>query len=131
MPSHENPVNWFEIPVTDMDRAICFYSTVLEVEITPAEMGPNKMGWFPMEMGKMGAAGTLILGEGYKPSKEGSLVYLHVDKIDPTLELIGSNGGQTLMPRTDIGQHGFIAHFEDTEGNRVALHESPEGYEGG
>ncbi len=29
------------------------------------------------------------------------------------------------MPRMGIGEHGFIAHFEDTEGNRVALHESP------
>ncbi len=125
MPSHANPVNWFEIPVNDMARAKAFYATVLEVEITDSEMGPNKMGWFPMEMGKAGAAGTLIQGDGYKPSHEGSLVYLHVDKIDPTLEAINNNGGKTLLPRTDIGQHGFIAHFEDVEGNRVALHESP------
>ena len=41
------------------------------------------------------------------------------------LESIGSNGGNTLMPRLAIGEHGFIAHFEDTEGNRVALHEAP------
>ncbi len=125
MPSHANPVNWFEIPVTDMARARKFYATVLAVEITDSEMGPNKMGWFPMEMGAMGSAGTLIQGEGYTPSHDGSLVYLHVDAIDPTLEAIQANGGKTLMPRMDIGQHGFIAHFEDTEGNRVALHESP------
>lgn len=125
MPSHANPVNWFEIPVTDMARAKKFYETVLAIEITDSEMGPNKMGWFPMEMGSAGAPGTLIQGDGYKPSKDGSLVYLHVDSIDPTLELINGNGGKTLMPRQSIGQHGFIAHFKDTEGNRVALHESP------
>lgn len=62
---------------------------------------------------------------GYKSSHEGSLVYLHVDKIDPTLEALSGAGGKTLMPRTSIGEHGFIAHFEDTEGNRVALHEYP------
>ncbi len=88
-------------------------------------MGPNKMGWFPMEMGAAGAAGTLINGDAYKPSHDGSLVYIHVDKIDPTLEDVNSAGRKTLMPRTNIGEHGFIAHFEDTEGNRVALHESP------
>jgi predicted enzyme related to lactoylglutathione lyase len=126
MPSHVNPVNWFEIPVTDLARAKKFYETILGLEIAESEMGPNKMGWFPMEMGVAGSAGTLILGEGYKPSHEGSLVYLHVDKIDPTLESINSAGGKTLMPRLSIGQHGFIAHFEDTEGNRVALHESPQ-----
>jgi len=125
MPSHANPVNWFEIPVTDMSRAKAFYEKVLEVEITDSEMGPNKMGWFPMEMGAAGSAGTLIAGDGYTPSHEGSLVYINVDAIDPTLEAINHAGGKTLMPRIDIGQHGFIAHFEDTEGNRVALHESP------
>ena len=88
-------------------------------------MGPNKMGWFPMEMGAPGAAGTLIQGEAYQPSQQGSLVYLHVDQIDPTLAAIEAAGGRTLVPRTGIGEHGFIAHFEDTEGNRVALHESP------
>ena len=125
MPSHANPVNWFEIPVTDMARAKKFYETVLAVEITDSEMGPNKMGWFPMEMGAAGAAGTLIQGDAYTPSHDGSLVYIHVDAIDPTLDAINSNGGKTLVPRMGIGQHGFIAHFEDTEGNRVALHEAP------
>lgn len=124
MPSHANPVNWFEIPVTDMTRAKEFYQAVFGIEIVETEMGPNKMGWFPMEMGAPGAAGTLIQGEAYKPSQEGSLVYLHVDAIDPTLKIIDSNGGKTLVPRTSIGEHGFIAHFVDTEGNRVAVHET-------
>jgi predicted enzyme related to lactoylglutathione lyase len=124
MPLHANPVNWFEIPVTDLARATKFYETALTIEITETEMGPNKMGWFPMEMGAPGATGSLILGEGHIPSHEGSLVYLSVDSIDSTLELIGENGGKTLVPRTSIGEHGFFAHFEDTEGNRVALHET-------
>ena len=127
MPSHANPVNWFEIPVTDIARAKSFYENVLGVELTDSEMGPNRMAWFPMEMGAPGAAGTLIQGEGYTPSTQGSLVYLHVDKIETTLDAINDNGGKTLMPRVDIGQHGLIAHFEDSENNRVALHESPAG----
>lgn len=127
MPSHANPVNWFEIPVNDLARAKTFYEAALKVEITESEMGPNKMGWFPMEMDAPGAAGTLIKGDGHVPSHEGSLVYLHVDQIDPTLSAIEAAGGQTLVPRTSIGEHGFFAHFEDSEGNRVALHEYPEG----
>ncbi len=125
MPSHANPVNWFEIPVTDMTRARSFYEKAFGIDIQETEMGPLKMGWFPMEMGKQGAAGTLVLGDGYKPSHDGSLVYLHVDSIEPTLEAIDGAGGKTLVPKQSIGEHGFIAHFEDTEGNRVAVHESP------
>lgn len=125
MASHANPVNWFEIPVNDLSRAKRFYETVLGVEIVETEMGQNKMGWFPMEMGAMGSAGSLVQGDGYAPSHDGSLVYLHVDQIDPTLEQVAASGGKTLLPRTSIGEHGFIAHIEDSEGNRVALHESP------
>ena len=125
MPSHANPVNWFEIPVNDMAKAKAFYQSVLGVDIVEKEMGPKLMGWFPMEMGAAGAAGTLIKDDGYTPSHDGSLVYIHVDKIDPTLEAINGAGGKTLVPRMSIGEHGFIAHFEDTEGNRVAPYESP------
>ena len=125
MPSHANPVNWFEIPVNDMAKAKSFYETVFGLDIMETEMGPNQMGWFPMEMGAAGSAGTLMKGDGYTPSHDGSLVYLTVETIDSTFETINSNGGKTLMPRMTIGEHGFIAHFEDSEGNRVALHEAP------
>jgi len=60
MSSHANPVVWFEIPVNDLARAKAFYESVLGVEITEMEMGPKKMGWFPMEMGGAGSAGTLV-----------------------------------------------------------------------
>ena len=125
MPSQVNLVNWFEIPVNDMAQAKSFYGSVFGVEITKSEMGPKLMGFFPMEVGGAGSAGTLVKADGYTPSHDGSLVYIHVDQIDSTLKAIQSAGGKTLMPRMKIGEHGFIAHFEDTEGNRVALHESP------
>jgi predicted enzyme related to lactoylglutathione lyase len=125
MPINPNPVNWFEIPVSDMARAKAFYEAVFKAELAETEMGPNKLAWFPMEMGRTGAAGTLIQGEGYIPSQQGSLVYINVPKIDAALASIDEAGGNTLMPRISIGDHGFIAHFLDTEGNRVALHENP------
>ena len=48
-----NPVNWFEILVTDINKAKKFCETVLGIELTPAEMEPMKMTGFPMfEEGK-------------------------------------------------------------------------------
>ena len=125
MPSHANPVNWFEIPVDDLKRARTFYEAVLGIELIEQTTGPNAMAWFPMAQGATGAAGALIQGSGYVPSHDGSLVYIHVDEIDGTLARIDAAGGKRLLPRTSIGEHGFIAHFEDSEGNRVALHEAP------
>ena len=117
-----NPINWFEIPVTDMERAKAFYQNSLKKELTINEMGPLLMAWFPMEQEGFGATGTLIKAEGYTPSHEGTVVYFSVEDIEGTLELINANGGKTLQPKTSIGEYGFVAQFEDTEGNRVALH---------
>ena len=42
-----NPVNWFEIPVTDMTRAKSFYETVFGLRISLNQMGPLEMGFIP------------------------------------------------------------------------------------
>lgn len=117
-----NPVNWFEIPAADLQRARSFYEAVLQVELDLNEMGPLKMAWFPMVQGGDGATGTLVENENYTPSYEGSLVYFSVADIEDTLDRIQAHGGKVLNGKTSIGEFGFVAHFEDTEGNRVALH---------
>lgn len=117
-----NPVSWFEIPVNDMDRAKEFYEKSFDVKIDINEMGPALMGWFPSKPEAPGAAGTLLKGDTYVPSHEGTLVYLGVEDIDATLEKINNNGGKTMQPKMSIGEYGFIGVFEDCEGNRVALH---------
>ena len=123
MATQTNPINWFEIPVSNLNRAKAFYEHVFGVTLSLNEMGPMKMAWFPMNpQGTAGATGTLVQGDGYTPSHAGSLVYFSVGDIETTLKNIQNKGGKTLMPKMSIGQHGFIAHFEDCEGNRVALH---------
>ena len=118
-----NPVGWFEIPVTDLDRAEAFYTAVFDLKmIRQEESGGSIMSWFPFEEDVPQAAGTLIKGEGFVPSVEGTLVYFSATDLDRQLELVQENGGEVLLPGTDIGQYGVIAHFKDTEGNRVALH---------
>jgi predicted enzyme related to lactoylglutathione lyase len=117
-----NPVNWFEIPVTDLERAITFYESALGIKLSRNEMVPLKMAWFPRAGEVMGATGSLVKADGYVPSHAGTLVYITVADINATLAKINAKGGKTLLPRMAIGEYGFIAHFEDSEGNRVALH---------
>ena len=120
-----NPVSWFEIPVADFSRAKKFYEAILDLTLDENDIGESKMGWFPSKEGAPGSAGTIIHYESYyKPSHDGTLVYLNVADIDKTLQKIESNGGKTLLQKQSIGEYGFVAHFEDTEGNRVALHSS-------
>lgn len=115
-------LNWFEIPVSDMDRASKFYSTVLGVELAP---GPGMPGYvmtmFPAAQGEIG--GALLQGEGYSPSMDGAVIYLHCgDDLSGPLSRVEAAGGKVLQPKTDIGENGFFAYFRDTEGNRVGLH---------
>lgn len=122
MSDQANAVGWFEIPVTDMKRAKAFYEHVLGVSLDPMQMGPADMAMFPMNPGGPGAAGCLIKTEGYTPSYAGSVVYFSVDDIEGTLAKAKAKGGTTVVPKMSIGEHGFVGQFQDSEGNRVALH---------
>lgn len=117
-----NPINWFEIPVNDIEAARDFYQNVFEIEMQVTEMGDNLMAWFPGNPEQPGATGTLIKAEGYIPSHQGSVVYFSVKSIENTLERIVANAGKIVVPKMSIGEYGFIAQFEDNQGNRVALH---------
>jgi uncharacterized protein len=114
--------NWFEIPVKDMGRARKFYEKVFDVELSLEEMGGMKLAMFPFTQDAPGAAGALLQGPSYEPSHAGAVVYFSVDDIEETLRRINGAGGKTIMPKTSIGEYGFIAHYEDSEGNRLALH---------
>ncbi len=117
-----NAVGWFEIPVKDMKTAKKFYEKVFDVELSLNDMGPLTMAWFPMIENGPGAAGSLVKGKTYTPSHAGTVVYFSVDDIEETLRRVNAYGGKTLTPKTSIGEYGFVAHFEDTEGNRPAVH---------
>jgi predicted enzyme related to lactoylglutathione lyase len=120
-----NPVVYFEVPVIDMERATKFYSTVFNFKFDTTIIDNNKMALFPFTEEKSGISGALAMGEIYKPTKDGVLIYFNTANIDETLRLANVNGGQILYPKTDNGI-GLVAEFEDTEGNRIALYQSKE-----
>ena len=122
MAENMNPVNWFEIPVTDMKRAVKFYETVFGYAFSLNDMGTFQMAWSPMGESLPGSTCSLVKGEAYTPSHAGSLVYFSVEDIDGTLTKAASSGGRILGKKMSIGEYGFVAHIEDSEGNRVALH---------
>lgn len=125
MVKKSNPVVYFEIPVNDIDRAIQFYKTVFNFEFDKEIIDKNEMALFPFAEENSGISGALAKGEIYKPTKDGVVIYFKTENIDQTLKLATSNGGQILYPKTDNGI-GFVAEFEDTEGNRIALYQSKE-----
>lgn len=121
----KNIVNWFEIPVADMDRAKKFYGSLLSVELQDLQMPGMELSSFPMIQGGEYATGALAKSENHIPTATGTTVFFACENVDDQLGRVESLGGKVVVPKTSIGEHGFIAHIMDTEGNKVALH-SPE-----
>ena len=118
-----NPVCWFEIPVRDMERAERFYGALLGVTFERAEIDGNAMSFFPGAEGLAGAGGALARGQSYRPGHAGARVYFRVGSVEAALARATAAGGRVLYPRTSIGDLGWVAEIEDSEGNCVALHE--------
>jgi uncharacterized protein len=121
----QNVVGWFEIPVTDMVRAMAFYSQVFGYSLERHTFPGIDMAWFPFNDGP-GAPGSLVCQpQEYQPSSLGTLVYFTSPSGDLAHELarVAPAGGTVLQEKTLISEDiGYMGLFMDTEGNRVALH---------
>jgi uncharacterized protein len=114
-------VSWFELPATELERAVAFYSTILGTRLGEiAEADDRRFAMFPAEDG---VSGAVVQGEGYVPSEEGALIFLNAGELlQPVVDRVEAAGGRVLLPRMDMGDWGVAAFIVDTEGNRVALH---------
>jgi hypothetical protein len=126
----KNAISWFEIPVTDLDRATKFYETIFDVQLIPMDFPNIQMRMFPVDdMNDPHAiSGALILApDFYQPAAVGTMVYLNANPdVQIVLDRIEAAGGTIAVPKTLISdQYGHMAVFMDTEGNRVALHSIP------
>ena len=115
-------INWFEIPVTDMERAIAFYEPVMGLSLRREKMDSADLAVFPYDDPATG--GALAKFDGIAPSPQGAIIYLHTDDLTATLERVATAGGQCVFGPLELGQDiGTIALFTDSEGNRVGLHQ--------
>lgn len=119
-----NLVSIVEIPVADFARAVAFYQAVLAVPVEAMDMQGTQMGILPNEEGTVNV--VLAKGPDYKPTADGTVIYLNAGKdLQALLDKIEPNGGKVLVPKTQISpEMGFFALFTDTEGNKLGLHSS-------
>jgi len=81
------------------------------------------MGFFQHEPGR-GTGGSVVHGEGYQPSLDGTRIYLNAGPdLSVVLDRVTGAGGVVVMGKTQISPDvGYFAIIDDTEGNRVCLH---------
>ncbi len=121
--ANTNAVGWFDLYVTDLERAASFYETVLGLKLQKLEdpTGETQMMTFPAEMSNYGASGALVKSHHGRPGVGGTMLYFSVDDCSEEESRVGSAGGKVIRPKFSIGTFGWVAICEDPEGNFFGL----------
>lgn len=118
-----NHIIWADIPVTDMARASKFYGAVLQV---PVEIMPGTSDTVAIFGGGDSSGGPIVSADLYlggTPSHDGPTIYIPgAPDIDATIARVVEAGGKILKEKAFMGDMvGWVAFFEDTEGNRIGI----------
>ena len=117
----------FEIPFDDGERARAFYTGVFgwqaqdmpEMQYTMMMTGPVGDNGMPSEPG-------FINGGMFQRQDTINVPVLTigVGSIDEALEKVEASGGKTVEAKQAVGDLGFTAYINDSEGNLVGLWEN-------
>jgi predicted enzyme related to lactoylglutathione lyase len=124
----KNVINWFEIPVVVMPRAMRFYEQVLGSTLKRELFAGIDIAVFSGEDGAVKGALRVARQGGvpHKPSPDGAILYLDASgQMESALGRVVSAGGEVVLGKTAIGPAGFMALVRDTEGNVIGLHDAP------
>ena len=115
-------ISLFEIPATDIARAVNFYQSILDINIEIMEAPGMEIGVFPYE--DQAVTGVIMKEEGLTPSAEGVTIYLNGgDNLQVILDKVQQNSGKIMVPKTPHADEvGYFAIFLDSEGNKIGLH---------
>jgi len=124
MIANDNAINWFEIPVADLERAKKFYEAIFDIEMMKMEVGKDVLYAFPYEPQSGKISGAIIEDANAISKMDGVTLYLNANpSIEAVIDRIEDAGGKVLRPKTEISPEiGYMCFFNDTEGNRMALH---------
>lgn len=117
-----NPVSWFDITVSNLERAKKFYEAVFQIQFfdLPSEWG--KQSLFPSDFQGQNISGGLVEKENRTENGNNTIVYfISEDCITEELR-VEKAGGIILKTKMPIWEFWFISLLQDTEGNTIWLH---------
>jgi predicted enzyme related to lactoylglutathione lyase len=114
----------FEIPYEDADRAHAFYREAFGWQLqTMPQMAYTMVTTTPAdEKGQPAEAGSINGGMLAKQGPiTGPVITISVDDLEEALARVEKLGGQVALGRQAVGEMGFSAYVNDTEGNVIGL----------
>lgn len=117
----QNTFCWVDIPVSNLERAISFYSTVLDQPVQKFTEHGFEFGLLPHV--ETNVSGCLCVMEDRKPSQDGPLLYLNVEgRLKGAVDAAKKAGAKVNKEIEQIGPYGNRAVIVDSEGNGIALY---------
>jgi uncharacterized protein len=117
-----NPVGWFDIYVSNLDRAKKFYETVFNTTLIDLPIEWGKQSLFPSDNKGLNISGALVEKEDRSAGGNNTIVYF-ISKDCITEEArVEKAGGKIIKPKMSIGEFGFVSIVIDTEGNTIGFH---------
>nr|WP_315193570.1 VOC family protein [uncultured Flavobacterium sp.] len=120
--TNSNPVGWFDISVSNLNRAKKFYETVFSIQLFDAPSEWGKQSFFPFNKESENISGALVEKVDFSASTNNTVVYFQTEDCSTEEKRIEQAGGKVVQPKMNIGEFGFISIFIDSEGNTVGLH---------
>lgn len=126
---NQNIICWFEIYVSDINRAKKFYSDVLGTQFHDAPVVPGdtdgamKMSFFS-SMENQGVSGALIEMPGANEEGHrsvGTMVYFPCNDCSIEESRVVAAGGIVHKTKFSLNEYGFCSICVDTEGNVFGL----------
>src|SRR4051812_14857720 len=95
-------ISWFQIPASNLDRAIRFYRDVLNASFTNVQNETGKHAFFAVDdLNGERTGGEIVQAPKTKPSTDGVIVYLNAHGgLDSALARVAKAGGKILLPKT-------------------------------
>ena len=117
-----NPVCWFDINVTSLERSKQFYETVLNTKLTDLPIEWGKQSTFPFSDKGPNATGALVEKQEVSTNGNSTIIYFSSEDCVTEELRIEKAGGKVIQNKTAIGEFGFISLFQDLDGNTIGLH---------
>ncbi len=124
-------VSHFEVPYSDRERAVKFYSDVFGWEISPVpDMSYSMVTTTPVDERMMPKESGGINGGMYERSDEISstpVIVMEVDSCEQRVKDVEAAGGSLVVAPHQVGNFGIYAQVKDTEDNIIGVWQSLRG----
>lgn len=119
---NSNPVGWFDIHVSNLNRAKKFYETVFNIQLIDLPLEWGKQALFPFNQENPNISGALVEKTDFVADGNNTVIYFESEDCLTEEGRIEKTGGKIVRPKMSIGDFGFVSIFIDSEGNTIGLH---------